>query len=97
MEIKEIKEIFELIERLETTNEEINVYVTKVLKKNKELVLKNKKLQDEVDSLWAMMDEITKSDIENFANILEDLHKDVIVKSLMITKKKALAQGDVMR
>jgi len=54
------------------------------------LIARNKVLQDEVDSLWAMMDEITKSDIENFSNILEDLEKDVIVRSLMITKKKAL-------
>ena len=52
---------------------------------------KNKKLQDEVDSLWAMMDEITKSDIENFTNILEDLEKDVLVRSLMVSKKKVLA------
>ncbi len=61
---------------------------TKVIAELKE---KNKKLQDEVDSLWAMMDEITKSDIENFSHILEDLERDVIVKSLMVTKKKAQA------
>ena len=57
----------------------------------KDLKDQNKKLQDEVDSLWAMMDEITASDIENFTHILEDLEKDVIVKSLMISKKKVLA------
>ena len=31
----------------------------------KELIGKNKKLQDEVNSLWMMLDEMTKSDIEN--------------------------------
>ena len=51
----------------------------------------NKKLQDEVDSLWAMMDEITASDIENFSNIMEDIEKDVLVRSLMVSKKKVLA------
>ena len=91
MKIKEIQEIFDIIERIEDNNKEINLYIKKILKKNKSLKLKNKNLQDEVDSLWAMMDEITKSDIENFTHILEDLQKDVIVRSLMITKKKALA------
>lgn len=49
----------------------------------------NKQLKDEVDSLWAMMDEMTKSDIENWSSLMEDLKSDVIAKSLMITKKVA--------
>ena len=49
----------------------------------------NAELKDEVDSLWSMMDEITKSDIENFSHILEELKVDVITKALMVTKKKA--------
>ncbi len=48
----------------------------------------NKKLQEEVDSLWAMMDEMTKSDIENHAHLLKELESDALIKSLMITKKK---------
>jgi len=76
---------------MEASNKQIDTYVRKLLKKNEELLLKNKKLQDEVDSLWAMMDEITKSDIENWSSILEDIEKDVLVRSLMVTKKKALA------
>ena len=59
----------------------------------KELIKKakkeNTKLKDEVNSLWAMMDEITKSDIENFSHILEELKADVITKALMVTKKVA--------
>lgn len=50
---------------------------------------KNKKLQDEVDSLWAMMDEMTKADIKNWTHLLDDLEKDTIVKALMVSKKKA--------
>ena len=76
----------ETFEALADLKEEIDLLVLE----NKDLITKNENLQDENDSLWAMMDEITKSDIENFSNILEDLEKDVIVRSLMITKKKAL-------
>jgi predicted nuclease with TOPRIM domain len=55
---------------------------------NKGLVTKNENLQDEVDSLWAMMDEITKSDIENFSHILDEIRADVITRVLMVSKKK---------
>jgi hypothetical protein len=53
-----------------------------------ELEEKNKKLQDEVDSLWAMMDEMTRSDIENWKHLMQDLEKDVMVRALMVSKKK---------
>ena len=49
----------------------------------------NKKLQDEVDSLWAMMDEMTKSDIENWTHLLDQLEADTAQRALMVTKKKA--------
>lgn len=65
------------------------------LKKAKEeiefLKEKNKQLQDEVDSLWAMMDEMTKSDMENWTHLLDELEADILLKSLMVTKKKGLA------
>ena len=48
----------------------------------------NVKLKDEVDSLWAMMDEMTKSDIENWAHLVKELQQDVLTRSLMISKKK---------
>jgi len=35
------------------------------------------------------MDEMTKSDIENWKHLVKDLEKDVITRALMITKKKA--------
>jgi len=76
-------EFDELIRKIEENNKKTSELIDVLLSRNKVL-------QDEVDSLWAMMDEITKSDIENFSNILEDLEKDVLVRSLMITKKKAL-------
>jgi len=63
--------------------------IEKLEKELKKLKEKNKKLQDEVDSLWAMMDEMTKADIENWKHLLEDLEKDTIVKALMVSNKKA--------
>ena len=62
--------------------------IEKLEKQLQELKERNKKLQDEVDSLWAMMDEITKSDIENFSHILDDIRADVITRTLMVSKKK---------
>tara|TARA_R100000008_G_scaffold58478_1_gene36308 strand:- start:659 stop:886 length:228 start_codon:yes stop_codon:yes gene_type:complete len=73
-----MKELDELEKQIELAEE--------ALDKAKE---ENAKLQDEVDSLWAMMDEITKSDIENWSHIVEELKSDVVEKSLMITKKVA--------
>ena len=49
----------------------------------------NAKLKDEVDSLWAMMDEMTKSDIQNWSHLMEELKADVVTRALMVTKKKA--------
>ena len=48
----------------------------------------NKKLQEEVDSLWVMIDEMTKSDVQKHADLLKDLESDALIRSLMITKKK---------
>ena len=57
--------------------------------KVKKLEEENKKLTDEVESLWAMMDEMTKSDIENWKHLVKDLEKDVLARALMVTRKKA--------
>jgi len=70
------------IEELEKEIEKLDGLIKKAKKENAEL-------KDEVDSLWSMMDEITKSDIENFSHILEELKADVITKALMVTKKVA--------
>jgi predicted nucleic acid-binding Zn-ribbon protein len=70
------------IDELEKEIENLEILIKKAKKEN---VL----LKDEVDSLWAMMDEITKSDIENFSHILEELKADVVTRALMVTKKVA--------
>ena len=75
------EELFIVVENLQ---EEI----IELIEENKQLVIKNHDLQDEVDSLWAMMDEITKSDIENFSHLLDEIKADVITRALMVSKKK---------
>tara|TARA_Y100001937_G_scaffold106114_1_gene147497 strand:+ start:400 stop:633 length:234 start_codon:yes stop_codon:yes gene_type:complete len=75
MKMKKINELQEEIDKLE-----------KLIEKAKK---ENAELKDEVESLWAMMDEITKSDIENFSHILDEIKADVVTKALMVTKKKA--------
>ena len=49
----------------------------------------NIKLQDEVDSLWAMMDEVAESDIQNWTHLVKGLQKDIEEKALMTTTKVA--------
>jgi regulator of replication initiation timing len=78
---KNKEELFVVVENLQ---EEI----IELIEENKQLVIKNHDLQDEVDSLWAMMDEITKSDIENFSHLLDEIKADVITRALMVSKKK---------
>ena len=51
----------------------------------------NKNLQDEVDSLWSMLDEMNKSDIQNWTHILDQLKTDTITKALMMSKNKVEA------
>jgi regulator of replication initiation timing len=58
-------------------------------RENRALRSENKQLKDEVESLWMMMDEMTKTDIENWTSILQELHIDVASRALMVTKKKA--------
>jgi predicted nuclease with TOPRIM domain len=70
---------------------ELRALVKEAKSKKQQLDKENAKLQDEVDSLWAMMDEMTKSDIQNWSSILEQLEKDTVVKALMVTKNKAEA------
>jgi predicted nucleic acid-binding Zn-ribbon protein len=70
-------------------SDELEKQIKKAAEALKKAKKENATLRDEVDSLWAMMDEITKSDIENFSHLVSDLKSDVITKSLMVTKKKA--------
>ena len=55
----------------------------------KKLKDENLKLKDELDSLWAMMDEMTAADIKNWSHLMKDLSQSAITKSLMDTNKKA--------
>tara|TARA_Y100000034_G_C6836207_1_gene377912 strand:+ start:946 stop:1221 length:276 start_codon:yes stop_codon:yes gene_type:complete len=85
------KDEIDLFRAFEGLQEEISLLVKEMnalVEENKQLIIRNEDLQDEVDSLWAMMDEITKSDIENFSHILDEIKTDVITRALMVSKKK---------
>ena len=71
------KEIQKLKEQLKKTKAE-----------RKKINQINRNLQDEVDSLWAMMDEMTKSDVENWTHLMDQLQKDTVTKALMVSRKK---------
>ena len=49
----------------------------------------NDKLQDELESLWSMMDELKEADIKNYTHLVKQLQNDIVNKSLMTTTKKA--------
>ena len=61
--------------------------VSKAKKETKKLKEVNTKLQDEVDSLWSMLDEMTQTDIESWAKMAKDLQSDTVTKALMVSKK----------
>jgi|18_taG_2_1085343.scaffolds.fasta_scaffold07456_3 regulator of replication initiation timing len=85
------KDEIDLFRAFEGLQEEISLLIKEMnalVEENKQLIIRNEDLQDEVDSLWAMMDEITKSDIENFSHILDEIKTDVITRALMVSKKK---------
>jgi uncharacterized protein YlxW (UPF0749 family) len=70
-------------------NQVLNEIIIELVEENRVLAKKNDELQDEVDSLWSLMDELTKSDVENFSHLLKELGSDIITKTLMVTRKKA--------
>ena len=70
-------------------NQVLNEIIIELVEENRVLAKKNDELQDEVDSLWSLMDELTKSDVENFSHLLKELNSDIITKTLMVTRKKA--------
>ncbi len=57
----------------------------------KELKEEIRRLTDENESLWQMLDEITASDIQNYANLIEDMVKQKQLDALMASTKKAKA------
>ena len=77
-------------EDLKKEIEQLRKMVSKTKQKKQQLDQANAKLQDEVDSLWAMMDEMTASDIKNWSHIIDKLEKDTIVKALMVSKESVV-------
>ena len=70
--MKTNKELQEEIKNLEKL-------LQKTKKESQKLDLINSKLQEEIDSLWFIMDEVTKADVKNvkdWTNILDHLEND---------------------
>jgi len=67
----------------------LEAQVKRLINVVKQLRKDNEGLQDEVDSLWMMLDEMTKSDIENWSHLLDEIKADVATRALMVCKKKA--------
>lgn len=61
-------------------------------KKNKrieELEVENARLQDELESLWFILDEMAAADIANYSELLDDIVKQRQQDALMATSVKA--------
>ena len=76
-----LKKLNDLIDQLEKEIENL-------VKTNKNLAITNAKLQDEVNSLWMMIDETANSDMESWDNVLDNLDIDITTRALLVTKKK---------
>ncbi len=67
--------------------EDYEAEILALVEENKKLILENENLRDENDSLWFMLDEIKKSDIEEYTHLLKELELQMKLKSLMYTTK----------
>jgi cell shape-determining protein MreC len=69
-----------------TTSKEKQV-IYELKEKIKELNKEIAKLEDENQSLWDMLDEITESDIKKWTDVLQKEHEKMRIDKLMVTKK----------
>ena len=74
-----------LEELIDTLQKELEL----LIEENTRLLDKNLQMQDEIDSLWTMMDAMTNAEKEAWLEVLDDLDTDTAVKAMMVTKKKA--------
>lgn len=58
-------------------------------KRIEELEVENARLQDELESLWFILDEMAAADIANYSQLLEDIVKQRQQDALMATSVKA--------
>ena len=69
----------------------MKLFENKKAKRIRELEVENARLQDELESLWYMLDEIAAADIANYTELLEDIVKQRQQDALMATSVKAEA------
>ena len=71
--------------------EELEAEIFALVEENIKLLLENEALRDENESLWFMIYEIKRSDVEEHTHLLKELELQMKLKSLMYTTKKGLA------
>ena len=54
-----------------------------LIKEIEELRKQNKTLEDELESLWLMLDELSESDIANWSHMLDQLEVEIAQKTLI--------------
>jgi predicted DNA-binding ribbon-helix-helix protein len=69
----------------------MKLFENKKAKRIRELEVENARLQDELESLWHMLDEIAAADVANYMHLLEDIVKQRQMDALMATSVKAEA------
>ena len=57
----------------------------------------NSKLEDELDSVWSMMDELREADIKNWSHLVKNLQNDLIQKSLTVLQISLIFDHTVIR
>ena len=71
--------------------EDYEAEILALIEENKKLILENESLRDENESLWMMLDEIKRSDVEEHTELLKELELQMKLKALMYTTKKGIA------
>ena len=70
-------------------NEKLKIALRRAKRQLENMEIERARLQDEVASLWSLMDELTETQIKDHNDFFKKLESDTLIKSLMISKKKA--------
>jgi len=85
-----IKALTDKNDKLLLIAERIEPAIKALADKNDNLVRENKRLQDECESLWNMLEEIKKADVEEHTHLLDELELEMKLQALMSTTKKGI-------
>ena len=69
------------------SSEDLQKEIAETKKLIKSMRKQNAKLKDEVESLWAMLDELNEADIKNWTHVMKELEDQEAAAQLMTAKK----------